>query len=219
MTHRTWPGLPLRSGRLRPRPRALTSAPPALPGTPSRGRAGVPPVTALPRSCRSSGGPQLRPGVPPPPRSLLSAAVPPGNAGVPRREAAAQPGAAPGGLTGSSPLPRDGPRSLRRQHRQEQGTAHRVRDGLGNRAGTAPGPGAHRGRNGAERDGTGEQDQPLWPPLAPPPPGPWRGRRDEPPLSIDLTFHLLRHLLLLARAQSQRARADSNRRILDAVGR
>ncbi|XP_063278163.1 urocortin [Prinia subflava] len=67
--------------------------------------------------------------------------------------------------------------------------------------------------------GTGAQDRPLWPPLAPPPPGPWRGRRDEPPLSIDLTFHLLRHLLLLARAQSQRARADSNRRILDAVGR
>ncbi|XP_064563285.1 urocortin [Zonotrichia leucophrys gambelii] len=67
--------------------------------------------------------------------------------------------------------------------------------------------------------GTGDQDPPLWPPLAPPPPGPWRGRRDEPPLSIDLTFHLLRHLLLLARAQSQRARADSNRRILDAVGR
>lgn len=66
----------------------------------------------------------------------------------------------------------------------------------------------------------GAQDSPpLWPPLAPPPPGPWRARRDEPPLSIDLTFHLLRHLLLLARAQSQRARADSNRRILDAVGR
>lgn len=65
----------------------------------------------------------------------------------------------------------------------------------------------------------GAQDLPLWPPLASPPSEPWRGRRDEPPLSIDLTFHLLRHLLLLARAQSQRARADSNRRILDAVGR
>ncbi|XP_062344308.1 urocortin [Cinclus cinclus] len=65
----------------------------------------------------------------------------------------------------------------------------------------------------------GAQDHPLWPPLAPPPSEPWRRRRDEPPLSIDLTFHLLRHLLLLARAQSQRARADSNRRILDAVGR
>ncbi|KAM6081706.1 urocortin [Chlamydotis macqueenii] len=57
------------------------------------------------------------------------------------------------------------------------------------------------------------------PPWAPPAPQPWRARRDEPPLSIDLTFHLLRHLLLLARAQSQRARADSNRLILDAVGR
>ncbi|TRZ13335.1 hypothetical protein HGM15179_013766 [Zosterops borbonicus] len=65
----------------------------------------------------------------------------------------------------------------------------------------------------------GARHRPLWPPLVPPSPGPWRGRRDEPPLSIDLTFHLLRHLLLLARAQSQRARADSNRRILDAVGR
>ncbi|XP_054049904.1 urocortin [Rissa tridactyla] len=64
-----------------------------------------------------------------------------------------------------------------------------------------------------------ERGRPLWPPLAPPPPEPWRARRDEPPLSIDLTFHLLRHLLLLARAQSQRARADSNRLILDAVGR
>uniref|UniRef100_A0A8B9F737 Corticotropin-releasing factor domain-containing protein n=1 Tax=Amazona collaria TaxID=241587 RepID=A0A8B9F737_9PSIT len=51
------------------------------------------------------------------------------------------------------------------------------------------------------------------------PPEPWRARRDEPPLSIDLTFHLLRHLLLLARSQSQRAQADSNRLILDAVGR
>lgn len=65
----------------------------------------------------------------------------------------------------------------------------------------------------------GARHRPLWPPLVPPSPGPWRGRRDEPPLSIDLTFHLLRHLLLLARAQSQRARADSNQRILDAVGR
>ncbi|XP_067999384.1 urocortin [Melanerpes formicivorus] len=68
--------------------------------------------------------------------------------------------------------------------------------------------------------GAGVRDRPPhWPPLSPPSPGPWRGRRDEPPLSIDLTFHLLRHLLLLARAQSQRARADSNRRVLDAVGR
>ncbi|KAI6059758.1 Urocortin [Aix galericulata] len=76
--------------------------------------------------------------------------------------------------------------------------------------GTVAGAGA-----GAEARG-----RPVWPPLALPPPEPWRARRDEPPpLSIDLTFHLLRHLLLLARAQSQRAQADSNRLILDAVGR
>ncbi|XP_067150736.1 urocortin [Apteryx mantelli] len=73
-------------------------------------------------------------------------------------------------------------------------------------------PGAAAGA-GAEARG-----RPAWPPL-PPPREPWRARRDEPPLSIDLTFHLLRHLLLLARAQSQRARADDNRLILDAVGR
>ncbi|KAM9196106.1 urocortin [Mergus octosetaceus] len=80
--------------------------------------------------------------------------------------------------------------------------------------GTVPGAAAGAGA-GAEARG-----RPVWPPLALPPPEPWRARRDEPPpLSIDLTFHLLRHLLLLARAQSQRAQADSNRLILDAVGR
>ncbi|KAM8809635.1 urocortin [Eudromia elegans] len=67
--------------------------------------------------------------------------------------------------------------------------------------------------------GAEARGRPAWPPLPPPPREPWRARRDEPPLSIDLTFHLLRHLLLLARAQSQRARADDNRLILDAVGR
>ncbi|XP_053918727.1 urocortin isoform X1 [Cuculus canorus] len=71
--------------------------------------------------------------------------------------------------------------------------------------------------------GAEARGRPVWPPPVPPPvplaPEPWRARREEPPLSIDLTFHLLRHLLLLARAQSQRARADANRRILDAVGR
>ncbi|XP_069707159.1 urocortin [Phaenicophaeus curvirostris] len=65
--------------------------------------------------------------------------------------------------------------------------------------------------------GAEARGRPVWP--VPPAPEPWRARREEPPLSIDLTFHLLRHLLLLARAQSQRARADANRRILDAVGR
>lgn len=46
-----------------------------------------------------------------------------------------------------------------------------------------------------------------------------RPRRDDPPLSIDLTFHLLRTLLELARTQSQRERAEQNRVILDSVGK
>lgn len=46
-----------------------------------------------------------------------------------------------------------------------------------------------------------------------------RPRRDDPPLSIDLTFHLLRALLELARAQSQRERAEQNRIIFDSVGK
>ncbi|XP_077007939.1 urocortin [Tamandua tetradactyla] len=46
-----------------------------------------------------------------------------------------------------------------------------------------------------------------------------RPRRDDPPLSIDLTFHLLRTLLELARTQSQRERAKQNRVIFDSVGK
>ncbi|XP_008582878.1 PREDICTED: urocortin [Galeopterus variegatus] len=46
-----------------------------------------------------------------------------------------------------------------------------------------------------------------------------RPRRDNPPLSIDLTFHLLRSLLELARTQSQRERAEQNRIIFDSVGK
>nr|XP_004669434.1 urocortin [Jaculus jaculus]XP_045006669.1 urocortin [Jaculus jaculus] len=46
-----------------------------------------------------------------------------------------------------------------------------------------------------------------------------RLRRDDPPLSIDLTFHLLRTLLELARTQSQRERAEQNRIIFDSVGK
>ncbi|XP_001380428.1 urocortin [Monodelphis domestica] len=44
-------------------------------------------------------------------------------------------------------------------------------------------------------------------------------KRDEPSLSIDLTFHLLRTLLELARTQSQRERAEQNRLIFDSVGK
>ncbi|XP_074845267.1 urocortin [Carettochelys insculpta] len=46
-----------------------------------------------------------------------------------------------------------------------------------------------------------------------------RARREEPPLSINLTFHLLRHMLDVARAQSQRAQAEQNRLIFDSVGK
>ncbi|XP_055981365.1 protein Mpv17 isoform X3 [Sorex fumeus] len=46
-----------------------------------------------------------------------------------------------------------------------------------------------------------------------------RPRRDDPPLSIDLTFHLLRALLELARTQSQRERAEQNRILFDSVGK
>uniref|UniRef100_G3TY59 Urocortin n=1 Tax=Loxodonta africana TaxID=9785 RepID=G3TY59_LOXAF len=46
-----------------------------------------------------------------------------------------------------------------------------------------------------------------------------RPRRDDPPLSIDLTFHLLRTLLELARTQSQRERAEQNRIVFDSVGK
>ncbi|XP_027706210.1 urocortin [Vombatus ursinus] len=44
-------------------------------------------------------------------------------------------------------------------------------------------------------------------------------KRDAPSLSIDLTFHLLRTLLELARTQSQRERAEQNRLIFDSVGK
>ncbi|KAM9635959.1 urocortin [Trichechus inunguis] len=57
-------------------------------------------------------------------------------------------------------------------------------------------------------------------------PGPWgsrtageRLRRDDPALSIDLTFHLLRTLLELARSESQRERAEQNRIVFDSVGK
>ncbi|XP_060042724.1 urocortin [Erinaceus europaeus] len=46
-----------------------------------------------------------------------------------------------------------------------------------------------------------------------------RPRRDDPPLSIDLTFHLLRTLLELARTQSQRERAEQNRVLFESVGK
>nr|XP_046228801.1 urotensin 1 [Scatophagus argus] len=44
-------------------------------------------------------------------------------------------------------------------------------------------------------------------------------RSDEPPLSIDLTFHLLRNMIQMAKMESQREQAQLNRKVLDEVGK
>ncbi|XP_023135763.1 urotensin 1 isoform X1 [Amphiprion ocellaris] len=40
-------------------------------------------------------------------------------------------------------------------------------------------------------------------------------RSEEPPLSIDLTFHLLRNMIQMAKMESQREQAQLNRKVLD----
>ncbi|XP_043962342.1 urotensin 1 [Gambusia affinis] len=44
-------------------------------------------------------------------------------------------------------------------------------------------------------------------------------RSEEPPLSIDLTFHLLRNMIQIAKMESQREQAQLNRKVLDEVGK
>ncbi|KAK2896162.1 corticoliberin-1-like [Channa argus] len=44
-------------------------------------------------------------------------------------------------------------------------------------------------------------------------------RSDEPPISLDLTFHLLREVLEMARAEQIAQQADSNRKIMDDFGK
>ncbi|XP_078101045.1 corticoliberin-like, partial [Sander vitreus] len=44
-------------------------------------------------------------------------------------------------------------------------------------------------------------------------------RSEEPPISLDLTFHLLREVLQMARAEQQAQQADSNRRMMDTAGK
>ncbi|XP_034756143.1 urotensin 1 [Etheostoma cragini] len=46
----------------------------------------------------------------------------------------------------------------------------------------------------------------------------WK-RNEEPPLSIDLTFHLLRNMIQMAKIESQREQAQLNRKVLDEVGK
>ncbi|XP_052391964.1 UI-like [Carassius gibelio] len=44
-------------------------------------------------------------------------------------------------------------------------------------------------------------------------------RNDNPPISIDLTFHLLRNMIEMARNENQREQAELNRKYLDEVGK
>ncbi|KAK5852624.1 hypothetical protein PBY51_006476 [Eleginops maclovinus] len=44
-------------------------------------------------------------------------------------------------------------------------------------------------------------------------------RSEDPPLSIDLTFHLLRNMIQMAKVENQREQALLNRRVLDEVGK
>ncbi|XP_005946459.1 corticoliberin [Haplochromis burtoni] len=44
-------------------------------------------------------------------------------------------------------------------------------------------------------------------------------RSDEPPISLDLTFHLLREVLEMARAEQIAQQANSNRMIMDTLGK
>lgn len=47
-----------------------------------------------------------------------------------------------------------------------------------------------------------------------------RGKRsEEPPISLDLTFHLLREVLEMARAEQIAQQANSNRRMMDIFGK
>ncbi|KAI3374291.1 hypothetical protein L3Q82_005952 [Scortum barcoo] len=44
-------------------------------------------------------------------------------------------------------------------------------------------------------------------------------RSEEPPISLDLTFHLLREVLEMARAEQIAQQADSNRKMMDTFGK
>uniref|UniRef100_A0A3Q2YB80 Corticotropin-releasing factor domain-containing protein n=1 Tax=Hippocampus comes TaxID=109280 RepID=A0A3Q2YB80_HIPCM len=47
----------------------------------------------------------------------------------------------------------------------------------------------------------------------------FKTRREYAPLSIDLTFHLLRNMIHNARTEEQRLRAQVNQKLLDEVGK
>lgn len=50
-------------------------------------------------------------------------------------------------------------------------------------------------------------------------PGQRKRRGDEPPISLDLTFHLLREVLEMARAEQLAQQASNNRKMMDFFGK
>ncbi|KAM3931988.1 UI-like isoform 1-T1 [Leptodactylus fuscus] len=46
-----------------------------------------------------------------------------------------------------------------------------------------------------------------------------RLKREDPPISIDLTYHILRHMIDMAKIQNQKHQAEQNRIIFDSVGK
>ncbi|XP_053564870.1 urocortin [Bombina bombina] len=46
-----------------------------------------------------------------------------------------------------------------------------------------------------------------------------RLKREDPPISIDLTFHILRQMIEIAKTQNQKQQAEQNRIIFDSVGK
>ncbi|XP_066445230.1 urocortin [Eleutherodactylus coqui] len=46
-----------------------------------------------------------------------------------------------------------------------------------------------------------------------------RLKREDPPISIDLTYHILRHMIDIAKTQNQKHQAEQNRIIFDSVGK
>ncbi|XP_037314084.1 corticoliberin-like, partial [Pungitius pungitius] len=50
-------------------------------------------------------------------------------------------------------------------------------------------------------------------------PGVMGRRSEEPPISLDLTFHLLRGVLEMARAEQMAQQADTNRKMMDTFGK
>ncbi|XP_072536093.1 urotensin 1 [Salminus brasiliensis] len=82
--------------------------------------------------------------------------------------------------------------------------------GLGEGQGFALGLSADTPQRGRWREGEGGSQNELVG---------FSKRNEEPPISIDLTFHLLRNMIEMARIENQREQAELNRKYLDEVGK